>query len=49
MRTRSKFQRRGTTEYTEYVGLNPAFDDSGEAEWHGGIGGQGHKSPPHPG
>lgn len=26
-----------------YVGLNPAFDDSGENEWHGGIGGHGHK------
>lgn len=24
-----------------YVGLNPAFDDSGEGEWHGGIGGHG--------
>jgi transposase len=27
----------------KYVGLNPAFDDSGESEWHGGIGGHGHK------
>ena len=27
----------------KYVGLNPAFDDSGEAEWSGGIGGHGHK------
>jgi transposase len=27
----------------KYVGLNPAFDDSGETEWHGGIGGHGHK------
>jgi transposase len=26
-----------------YVGLNPAFDDSGQTEWHGGIGGHGHK------
>ncbi len=26
-----------------YVGLNPAFDDSGNEEWHGGIGGRGHK------
>jgi transposase len=25
------------------VGLNPAFDDSGESEWSGGIGGHGHK------
>ena len=27
----------------KYVGLNPAFDDSGEGEWHGGIGGHGRK------
>ncbi|HWT81449.1 MAG TPA: IS110 family transposase, partial [Candidatus Methylomirabilis sp.] len=27
----------------KYVGLNPAFDDSGDSEWHGGIGGHGHK------
>jgi transposase len=27
----------------KYVGLNPAFDDSGEEEWHGGIGGHGNK------
>lgn len=26
-----------------YVGLNPAFDDSGETNWSGGIGGHGHK------
>lgn len=26
-----------------YVGLNPAFDDSGEGSWSGGIGGHGHK------
>ena len=25
----------------KYVGLDPAFDDSGESEWHGGIGGHG--------
>jgi transposase len=25
----------------KYVGLNPAFDDSGEGEWSGGIGGHG--------
>src|SRR5438874_10806704 len=25
----------------KYVGLNPAFDDSGEGEWRGGIGGHG--------
>jgi transposase len=27
----------------KYVGLNPAFDDSGASEWSGGIGGHGHK------
>ena len=27
----------------KYVGLNPAFDDSGQTEWHGGIGGHGNK------
>jgi len=27
----------------KYVGLNPAFDASGESEWRGGIGGHGHK------
>jgi len=27
----------------KYVGLNPAFDDSGDSQWHGGIGGHGHK------
>jgi transposase len=27
----------------KYAGLNPAFDDSGESEWSGGIGGHGHK------
>jgi transposase len=27
----------------KYVGLYPAFDDSGESEWSGGIGGHGHK------
>jgi transposase len=26
-----------------YVGLNPAFDDSGESEWKGGIGGHGRR------
>jgi transposase len=25
----------------KYIGLNPAFDDSGEGQWHGGIGGHG--------
>ncbi len=28
----------------KYVGLNPAFDDSGEGSWSGGIGGHGHES-----
>jgi len=28
----------------KYVGLNPAFDDSGEETWHGGIGGHGNKA-----
>jgi len=27
----------------KYVGLNPAFDDSGEGQWSGGIGGHGNK------
>src|SRR5204863_157533 len=27
----------------KYVGLNPAFDDSGEQEWSGGIGGHGRR------
>jgi transposase len=27
----------------KYVGLNPAFDDSGQAQWSGGIGGHGNK------
>jgi transposase len=27
----------------KYLGLNPAFDDSGEHEWSGGIGGHGNK------
>jgi transposase len=27
----------------KYVGLNPAFDHSGEEEWSGGIGGHGHR------
>jgi transposase len=25
----------------KYIGLNPAFDDSGKGEWHGGIAGHG--------
>jgi transposase len=27
----------------KYVGLNPAFDDSGDSQWSGGIGGHGRK------
>ena len=27
----------------KYVGLNPAFDDSGNSQWSGGIGGHGHQ------
>ncbi len=27
----------------KYVGLNPAFDDSGQSQWSGGIGGHGNK------
>jgi transposase len=27
----------------KYIGLNPAFDHSGEGRWEGGIGGHGHK------
>jgi hypothetical protein len=27
----------------KYIGLDPAFDDSGESQWHGGIGGHGNK------
>jgi len=27
----------------KYVGLNPAFDDSGESQWSGGIGGHGNR------
>jgi len=27
----------------KYVGLDPVFDDSGEAEWSGGVGGHGNK------
>lgn len=27
----------------KYIGLNPAFDDSGNNQWHGGIGGHGRK------
>jgi transposase len=34
-----RFARPGSL--VKYIGLNPAFDDSGNAEWHGGIGGHG--------
>lgn len=27
----------------KYMGFNPAFDDSGQTEWSGGIGGHGHQ------
>jgi transposase len=27
----------------KYIGLSPAFDDSGEGQWHGGISGHGRK------
>jgi transposase len=27
----------------KYIGLNPAFDDSGEGQWSGGVGGHGRK------
>jgi transposase len=27
----------------KYIGLNPAFDDSGETEWSGGVGGHGNQ------
>ena len=27
----------------KYVGLNPAFDDSGQSQWSGGVGGHGRK------
>jgi transposase len=33
----------GPKQLVKYVGLNPAFDDSGEKEWSGGIGGHGRK------
>jgi transposase len=27
----------------QYVGLNPAFDDSGQSQWRGGVGGHGNR------
>jgi hypothetical protein len=29
--------------WSSYVGLNPAFDHSGQSQWNGGIGGHGRK------
>ena len=36
-----RFARSGSL--VKYIGLNPAFDDSGKGEWKGGIGGHGRK------
>jgi transposase len=36
-----RFARPGSL--VKYLGLDPAFDDSGNEEWHGGIGGHGRK------
>jgi transposase len=33
----------GPKQLVKYVGLNPAFDDSGQGQWRGGIGGHGRK------
>jgi transposase len=33
----------GPKQLVKYIGLNPAFDDSGEEQWRGGIGGHGRK------
>lgn len=33
----------GPKKLTKYVGLNPAFDDSGRSQWSGGVGGHGRK------
>ena len=30
--------------FVKYVGLNPAFDDSGQTPWSGGVGGHGNKA-----
>jgi hypothetical protein len=37
----NRFARPGSL--VKYIGLNPAFDDSGQGQWHGGIGGHGRK------
>jgi transposase len=34
---------KGPKQLVKYIGLNPAFDDSGEGTWEGGIGGHGRK------
>jgi transposase len=31
------------SQLVKYIGLNPAFDDSGQGQWSGGIGGHGRK------
>lgn len=33
----------GPKQLVKYMGLNPCFDDSGESQWSGGIGGHGNK------
>jgi len=33
----------GPKQLVKYIGLNPSFDDSGESQWSGGIGGHGNK------
>jgi transposase len=37
----NRFARPGSL--VKYIGLNPAFDDSGQGKWSGGIGGHGRK------
>jgi transposase len=37
----SRFAKPGSL--VKYIGLNPAFDDSGKEKWSGGGGGHGHK------
>ena len=34
---------KGPGSLVKYIGLNPAFDDSGKGKWQGGIGGHGRK------
>jgi transposase len=34
---------KGPGSLVKYIGLNPAFDNSGEGQWSGGIGGHGRK------